>query len=235
MVYGTVNLSPLDLYDTRRIPAFFMSKLEIEFEITGIKLRIKGEGDDVLSKAAAVQRQVQGVIQSVGAIADGTAGQTHIRPNGSGQKLIETTAAANAQASGARGKRGSRKAGAGGPRSKAEAIEIKHDPNQYGQPKQGWNTATKAIWLLYMLEKEAQHPEASAPELAETFKKYFREFGKILPNNVTRDLSALRAKGKCVNNDPDKDPQTWYLLEDGKNEVERLLANPVDEGMAETE
>ncbi len=202
-----------------------MAKMEIEFEITGLKLRIKGESDDVVAKVAAVQKQVQGVIQAVGAIADG-ANDTH-QNNGRVASLQAALPAAALPAASARnGSRGATRKNSGSPRVSAEPIDFKHDAQKYGFPKQEWNTATKAMWLLHMLEIEAKHTEASAPVLAATFGKYFREFGKIIHNNITRDLSTLKSKGKSVNNDPDKDPQTWYLLEDGKREVERLIAPP---------
>jgi hypothetical protein len=84
-----------------------MAKLEIEFEITGLKLRIKGESDDVVAKVAAVQRQMQGVIQAVGAITDGATGAANgsTAPVNGAPKLLEATAEP-ASTNGNRGKRG---------------------------------------------------------------------------------------------------------------------------------
>ena len=66
-----------------------------------------------------------------------------------------------------------RRAGArrGGGRSGSEAIELTHDAQTYGFPREDWNTATKSMWLLYIIEKQATRQEASAPVIAETFNK----------------------------------------------------------------
>lgn len=197
-----------------------MAKLEIEFEITGVKLRIKGESDDVVARATDVQRRLQGAVAAISGIGDGALAANVPAPPLVVTQLPAATETADPPA---RAKRGGNRKSTGTPRAKADAIEFTHDPEKYGFPKQGWNTANKAMWLLHMLEQQKSQKEATAQALADTFNKYFREFGEIRHNNVTRDLSLLKGKGKSVNNDPSKDPQTWYLLEDGKKEVENLL------------
>src|SRR5260370_39837781 len=148
-----------------------MSKLEIEFEITGLKLKIKGDSDDVVAKVAAVQRQVQGVIQAVGAIADGATGantETPAHQNGSGPKLLEVVPEA-AGSAGNRGKRTQRKNG--GTRQRAEAIDFKHDAETYGFPKQDWNTAQKAMWLIHGVSLQAGQNQVSRAGTAATVNK----------------------------------------------------------------
>jgi hypothetical protein len=198
-----------------------MSKLEIEFEITGLKLRIKGESDDVMSKAAAVQRQMQGVIQAVGAITEGATGTAPQQPSNAGPKLLEVTAEP-AASNGARGKRGAPRKG-GGPRPRAEAIDFKHDADKYGFPKQEWNTGQKSMWLLHVLSLQTGHNEYSAPVVAATFNKHFKSFGAILTTNVLRDLAKEKGKTGWVNSDATQDPQTWYLLEEGKKSMGALI------------
>ncbi len=200
-----------------------MSKLEIEFEITGLKLKIKGDSDDVVAKVAAVQRQVQGVIQAVGAIADGATAantETLAHQNGSGPKLLEVVPEA-AGSTGNRGKRTPRKNG--GTRRHAEAIDFKHDAETYGFPKQDWNTAQKAMWLIHVLSLEAGRNECSGPVIAATFNKHFKSFGSILAPNVHRDLGKEKGKSGWVNSDASQDPQMWYLLEEGKKGIAALI------------
>ncbi len=171
-----------------KLTGIFMSKLEIEFEITGLKLRIKGDSDDVVAKVAAVQRQVQGVIQAVGAIADGATGATTeslSHQNGAGAKLLDV-APEPAASNGTRAKRAPRKNA--GTRQRAEAIDFKHDADQYGFPKQDWNTAQKAMWLLHILAVQADQNECSGAVIAATFNKHFKSFGSIHAPNVHRDL-----------------------------------------------
>lgn len=198
-----------------------MSKLEIEFEITGLKLRIKGDSDDVATKVAAVQRQVQGVIQAVGAIADGATGVPPTPLNGAGSPKVLEAAAEPAAANGTRGKRSPRKSS--GQRQGAEGIDFKHDAEKYGFPKQDWTTAQKAMWLLYALEQQTDRKEYSGPVIAATFNKHFKSFGSIHAANVHRDLGKEKGKSGWVNSDASQDPQTWHLLEEGKKGVAALI------------
>jgi hypothetical protein len=170
-----------------------MSKLEIEFELTGLKLKIKGEREDVPAAVAAIQRQLGTMMQATGAIA-----------NGNGQAPVVDLPAprvleARTEEPSNRGKRGPRKA-SGGVRPKVAAIDFKHDAEKYGFPKQDWSTAKKAMWLLYILT-DAGQAEASASQVADTFNKHFKTFGSILSANVLRDLAKEKGKTGWINSD----------------------------------
>ncbi len=197
-----------------------MAKLEVEFEITGFKLRIKGESEDVAARVSDVQRKMQGAFQALGSVGDGA-----ISPNTPAPLPLIQLPAANGNGNGAgasgtttRARRARRTSTS--PRVAADAIELKHDAETYGFPSEDWNTATKSMWLLYIAEKQAEKTELSAPVIAETFNKYFRRFGAIRQNNVGRDLSNTQAKNRTVANNANVDPQTWYLLDSGKKEIE---------------
>ena len=206
----------------------------MKLELTGLKLEIEQDSDTVSPAVAALQQQLTGLMQTVNTLASGTQADqnssNHL-PTPVVQKAIEATAVPSPAArSGQR--RSSRKSS--GTRPKAEALELKHDTNRYGNPKQEWNTATKSMWLLYMLGQQTEHKETSAPVLAETFNRYFKEFGPIISNNVTRDLRTAKKAGHASNN-PDKEPQAWFLLDEGKKEVERLIADASTGEPADTE
>jgi hypothetical protein len=111
----------------------------------------------------------------------------------------------------------------GGSRPRGEAIDFKHDAEKYGFPKQEWNTAQKAMWLLYMLAHETGQHEYSAFVVAATFNKHFKSFGAILTANVLRDLAKEKGKSGWVNSDASQDPQMWYLLEEGKKGSAALI------------
>jgi hypothetical protein len=68
-----------------------MPKLDFEFELTGLKLKIKGESDDVTGKVADLQRQVQGLMNTIGALAQQSGSLPPPPPanNGSGAKFID--------------------------------------------------------------------------------------------------------------------------------------------------
>jgi len=201
-----------------------MAKLEVEFEITGFKLRIKGESDDVAARVTDVQRKMQGAFQALGGVGDGA-----IFPNTPTPLPVIQLPSGNGDGNGT--------AAAGTTRTRrprrtptslrvaVEAIELKHDAETYGFPSEDWNTATKSMWLLYIAEKQATKTELSAPIIAETFNKHFRRFGAIRQNNVGRDLSNTQAKNHTVANNANVDPQTWYLLDSGKKEIEAKIKN----------
>ena len=190
-----------------------MSKLEIEFELTGLKLKIKGEREDVPAAVAAIQRQLGTMMQATGTIANGD----HHAADPPASRVIE----ARVEEQPGNGKKRGRKSGSGGANPKAAAVDFKHDAEKYGFPKQDWSTAKKAMWLLYVLA-DGGHGELSAGQLAATFNKHFKTFGSILTANVLRDLAKEKSKG-WINSDTTKDPQTWLLLAEGAKGIAKLI------------
>jgi hypothetical protein len=204
-----------------------MSKLEIEFELTGLKLKIKGDSDDVSGKVGDLQRQVQGLMNTIGSITQGAsapalppAPASHNGTTSPAQKVIE--AAAEPSSNGRKGRTpGPRKGTPKAPR--AEPIDFKHDAEKYGFPKQEWNTAQKGMWLLYVLSSQTGQHEYSAPVLAATFNKHFKSFGSVLAHNLARDLNAQKGKTGWVNSDATQEPPAWLLLEEGKKAMAKLI------------
>jgi hypothetical protein len=206
------------------------AKLEVKFELTGLKFEITGERDDVSVALASLQQQVANLAQSAASAAgalDGHPPQHRRILNGqvvpTGQPVdteLSTRGALTAPAVRSKSKRGS-----GTPRSKVEAVQFTHDAEKYRFPKQEWNTANKAMWLLYVMEMQTTQKEASAHVIAATFKLYFKEFGNLLTHNIVRDLGSSKKKG-LVNSDPIKTPETWYLLASGKTAIQSLIQNP---------
>lgn len=216
-----------------------MATLEIKFELTGLKFEITGEKDDVSVALASLQQQVATLVQS----AASAAGALDGHPPQNGRVLPSQIAPAGPSIDGELPPRGAltspsgrskSKRGSGASRSKVEAIQLTHDPEKYGFPKQEWNTANKAMWLLYVMEMQTEQKEASAHVIAATFKLYFKVFGNILTHNIVRDLGSSKKKG-LVNSDPTKSPEAWYLLAAGKTAMQALIQDPtsVDASAAE--
>lgn len=197
-----------------------MPKLDIEFELTGLKLKIKGESEDVTGKVANLQQQVQNLMGTIASLTQGAAGQalpTAPMP----PRTLEATTATEAGTSNRR-RNNPRKLAA--PGQKAEALDFKHDAEKYGFPKQDWSTAQKAMWLLYVLTDSAVISELSSQAIAATFNKHFKSFKTILVFNITRDLNKEKGKTGAVNSDATKNPETWHLLETGKKQIAALIA-----------
>ncbi len=198
-----------------------MPKLDIEFEITGLKLKIKGESDGATGQVADLQRQIAGLVGTINSLTQ-QATQPSLpaeTPTGATQKLIEAPPAD--KRSGSR-KAGGRKA-SGAPRPKAEPVAMKHDAEKYGFPKQAWSTAQKAMWMLHMLAESGDTKEFTAAQISSTFNKHFKSFGEIRPQNVLRDLGSAKGKNGTVNSDASHDPMTWFLLEAAKPHIATLI------------
>lgn len=200
-----------------------MSNLDIEFEITGLKLKIKGQREDVSGQVADLQRQVQHLMGTISSLAQsGVAGELPPAP-----QPQNGTAPIPAQLLDAPPSQGKRKAGSrkGVPQAPSAApIDFKHDAEKYGFPKQEWSTAQKAMWLLYMVTEGNTATDLNAKVIAATFNKYFKSFKTILAHNVARDLAKEKAKSGAVNSDATKSPETWHLLEAGKKQMAELIA-----------
>ncbi len=117
-----------------------MPKLDIEFELTGLKLKIKGESEDVTGKVADLQRQIQGLMGTVAALAQGgTAALPPAPDNGASGKLLEAPQApaqlpAVPNNSRTPRKTPARKTPGSSPRQRAEAIDFKHDADNRHTP-----------------------------------------------------------------------------------------------------
>jgi hypothetical protein len=202
-----------------------MSKLEIKFELTGLKFEITGEKDNVSAALASLQQQVAAIAQSAAsttAALDGRIPQPENRGRSldGGMALIEGETRVAPASTAARTRRRSTTS----TKTNVAAIEFAHNPERFGFPKQDWNTATKAMWLLYVIELQTGQRDVAASVLVATFKHYFKEFGNLLTHNITRDLGGAKKKG-LVNSDPSKNPETWYLLSTGKAEMQSLIEN----------
>jgi len=206
-----------------------MSNIDFEFELTGLKIKIKGDGEDVSGKVAQLQRQVHSLMSTIGALAQGTASPSphpNVHENGAGQLLdatqtrpvLENPASLN----GSRRRR-QRRNPSGAPKQTAEAIDFKHDAEKYGFPKQIWTTSQKAMWMIFVLGEHGDEKEFSASVIAATFNKHFKSFGTIRMQNVLRDLGKEKGKSGAVNSDASQDPMKWYLLDAGKKLIPALI------------
>lgn len=198
-----------------------MADFEMEFEITGLKVKIKSDRGEAPQALHAVQQQIGNLLQAAAGVGVAEKRQPTVTNSTGvldGQRVID--APKNDSSAASRTKNNKRKRGNSGG---GTAFDFSHNPETHGSPKQSWNTAQKSMWLLYTLEKQTGVKEHSTPTIAATFNKYFKEFGPVTTTNVTRDLGSARAKHNFVTSDASKDPQTWYLLDTGKKEVERLI------------
>lgn len=168
-----------------------MAKVEIEFEITGLKLKIKGERDDAAQALSALQRQVAGMMQLGAALPE-----TNTPVPSSEGKLIETPSepvSGNARAVGKRGGRGGRS-----DRPTASALQFRHEAAKYGNPQQGWGNTDKMMWLMFVLQDGGVAQEVSGPQLAATFTYHFKGAGAVRPSHTTRELGRAKMRNPAL-------------------------------------
>lgn len=149
-----------------------MGKFEIEFEITGLKLKVKGDRSEVPGMTQALGQQVTNLFKPLNDIVDGEAKVVDDKPSlalpaqtpeeGKKKRKKRSHSVKDVNASGSQAKQQS-----------DAFVELNHKRDTYGYPSQSWNTTDKCIWLIHVLSQETNQTEFTARQLADTFNKYF--------------------------------------------------------------
>ena len=189
-----------------------MAKFKMRLKLTGLEVEIEGERADIPQMASGVSQQMANLLQPSINIAAGKVPQ-----------LIEqadTNKSDGGSNENGRGGRG-RKSGAAREGRSSDtagvALDFAHKPDTWGNPLQSWTAIQKMIWLLYVYGQATSQTEMAFNSIAPTFKKHFKQSGKIHPPHVTRELG--KAKGQApalVGEDAAKTPSAWYLTDAGK-------------------
>lgn len=206
-----------------------MSKRKLKFKlgeitIKGVELEIEDDLDRASAAFGALQSQLAGAVQPAISKALVAASGPILETSVNGQPTAAPTAP-NAKRTRRRGVGSVSPKPTEGLSSSEESFTLIHDPEKFGNPSQSWNTLNKSIWLLWVVEQALGKKEMTAYQLTSTFNKYFREFGTIRTNNVSRDLGVSRTKSPpLVGVDPNKNPQVWFLYDAGKTYAKRLAS-----------
>lgn len=198
-----------------------MSKFKIKLKLQGLDLEIEGSKDDIPAISRNLADQVSGLLMPAANIVEGS-------DPGSARELLNVTPNIPpvSQSRGKRRPATTRRAtplssGAG---NSVEAFDWRHDAAAFGNPVQTWTTADKSMWLLYVVSKQQVTQEMSAPQIANTFNKHFRQAGPIRANNVSRDLGRFKTSPPPrVSEDSTKNPSVWFLTDEGIKHAETLV------------
>lgn len=187
-----------------------MSKFTIKVKLQGLEIEVEGTKDDAPRIASQLGKQIGGLLQTPATLASG---------NGATTIDAETIEANN----GAGQKRRTKKGGGGGG-TKTSADDISFVPDgQYGAPQQRWTTAQKAIWFLYITEKQINVTQLTAYSIAKNFNKYFKVSGAINSGNVMKGLEKERLKSPpTVGADQTIGTSRYFLVNAGKTLAEKL-------------
>jgi hypothetical protein len=186
-----------------------MSKFTIKVKLQGLEIEVEGTREDAPKIAGQLGKQIGGLLQAPAALASGNGATTIdaevVEPdNGTGKKK--------------KGKKG----GSGQTKTPADDITFVPD-SQHGSPQQGWTQAQKAIWFLYIVEKQTNVAQLTAYSIAKNFNKYFKVSGAIYAGNVMRGLEKERLKSPpTVGADQTSGTSKYFLVNAGKTLAEKL-------------
>jgi hypothetical protein len=195
-----------------------MAKFKLKMKLQGFELEIEGSREDVPLITQNLGSQIAGLLQPAGAIIEGEV----VGENGHQPSPPIADAPARRKS---RKRRSSPASPAPDQKTTEGALDWRHDSAKFGMPAQGWSTAQKAMWLLYVASEMMNEKELSSKRIATTFNKHFRQSGRILTHNVVRDLGRLKTKQKPapVADDTTKSPAQWYLTDVGTREAQKLV------------
>jgi hypothetical protein len=214
-----------------------MSKFKMHLKLTGLELEIEGSREDIPQIAQGVSQQLTSLLTPAARIASGSVDDEISHEVESVTSTVEPGSDNLASTRGSRKRRRSagvvRISTTGESSTQSEVVDWRHDPAQWGTPLQSWTTKKKAVWLLYIVGKQTDRQELSAPSIAATFNRYFRAAKPIRPQNVSRDLGlATVGVGAVVAEDPTKNPSVWYLTDAGQRYGSALVAESLGRGNA---
>jgi hypothetical protein len=114
----------------------------------------------------------------------------------------------------------------------ADLVEFRHDPNNFGTPKQSWNTQKKAVWLLHIVGQQTDVNDLSTAQIVTIFNSQFRQAKTVTSSNVSRDLGKAKiANPSLVGEDMTKNPSRWFLTDEGSKHAAKLIADNNDTGV----
>jgi len=197
-----------------------MAKYELEVEIQGFKLRVKGERNEDISRITGeIGQHLAGILQPPANLLDAPVRRqvdATVQPSQDGQDGDLA-----ARGKGTRRRKGSANSNSAAP---VAPISWQHDPAKWGTPKQTWTGGNKILWLLYVIKNEASQTAVSASGIVGAFNAKFREFGPLVKSSMPRTLGNLKTNQPAlVMSDNTKPPITWYLTDEGGKAAERLV------------
>lgn len=187
----------------------------MKLKLQGFELEIQGSREDASVIGRNIGDQISAMISPAVNIVEGDP-----PPNSPPQSLIAPPGSTKRRTS-----RRSRAVAKDAAQEGAQRIEFRHDAGKFGVPSQQWNTANKAIWLLYVVKETIGIGELSTGQIVKTFNVHFRQAKTVTSSNVARDLGRAKLSAPAlVGEDPTKTPSAWFLTDEGIRHAQSLIA-----------
>ncbi|HEY1921282.1 MAG TPA: hypothetical protein VGG44_00840 [Tepidisphaeraceae bacterium] len=193
-----------------------MGRTEIEFELDGfkigrLKVRIKADKEDAPRISGEIGK-LMNFMQPPANLID-----EPVR-----KQIPSTIVPSNIVSNGGRGRSNRRSKSANNGAAATSAVDWQHDPSKWGMPKQEWKAGNKVLWVLYVVKNELGITELTASVIAEVFSTKFRQFGALRKTSMPSILGSLKTSA-LIMDDTTKDPNTWYLSDQGIKSAEQLV------------
>ena len=195
-----------------------MSKFRMKMKIQGFELEIEGAREDAAIISQNIGSQLSSLMQPSSKIIEGDVIADR-------QPIPVTPQITSVEQKQRRQRRPS--VNVGGERGDSGAIDFVFAPEKFGNPKQQWKTAEKAVWLIYVLRENDKGSEFSTVTLVNTFNKHFKQSGTITTSNVTRDLGRLKTNTTPteIGENAVASPSLWFLTDAGRKKAQSLVAD----------
>lgn len=204
-----------------------MSKFKIKFKLQGLELEIEGNKDDVPLIMEGVGQQISGLLQPAASMVGDTSKADETNASMQPVTIIDATPKKKTQ------KRRQSNIQNSTQTAQSDSINFHHKSDIYGNPKQTWKTSQKAMWIIYVLNKENNIQSLSSEQITNIFNKHFKQAKTIIKNNVTRDLCKAKitksGSQSLVGEDVNSYPSEWYLTEEGIKYVENMIQDQKSE------
>jgi hypothetical protein len=198
-----------------------MTKFKFKLKLQGLELEMEGSREDIPLMAQNLGNQLAGLIQPAADMAEDK------NKDQSQQQSLPTIDHSLGDAPDSKKQRRRRRATTApqSANSGAKPIEWTHDAAKYGSPQQTWSTATKAIWTLYVVLQELSLAQLTAPQIADTFNRKFKQAGTVRATNVSRDLGNLKVKNPSLTGeDTTKAVAEWFLTDVGVKSAQDTIS-----------
>lgn len=200
------------------------NKVKFKLKITGFELEMEGTKESTAMITSQVSDTLRGLI--IPPSMEDSDGNVNGNGNGKTGPIEDADATIISSSTKGSGKKRNKKNKAASVNTEEDgkAIDFQHDPEKFGNPSQDWNTATKSLWILYVVKNIANLDELTNSQITNTFNKHFKQSKTIQINNVSRDLGKLKVKApSLVGEMTQKSPSTWYLTDAGQKHIQNLI------------
>jgi hypothetical protein len=189
-----------------------MSKFEMQFELKGLKVSVKGERGDIPLITQNIGKQIGDLLKPAANIVDEQKPQLQLPMQNAID--VSVTPMTRRKRSGGRSNSNTQ--------TPVPIVDVTIDPATWGGPQQSWKCVDKAIWLLFVTSKNGGPSEMTSAEIVRSFNAHYRAAKEIRPQNVNRDLTRVKSGTDALVGRSEKN-DAWFLTEAGEKHALALI------------